>query len=186
MILKKAMISSPSISYREVIFPSGKKVVFGLDCYEYIPKNQEELRFLSGLMGIQIVDMDDTEARHILEALPEPPSVDRTLSQDEVERYVCTKENEEALMDMLIKAGYFDANKISGSTEVSSAISRISDAAIIKEFVKRYKANPNVGKAASIELQDVVYGEINSLSEEELKQVLSKMGYGGLRKLKGE
>jgi len=179
MILKRCYPANASIIKKTIIFPNGKEISIGsqgMSCYFITSK--EELEFLSKQRDLQIVDPTQTEVVNYLESLPEVPVVGTAVENPK--EFDPAQFEEELLRGELIKRGY-DVSKSSGSNETSSVMSKLSDTAIVSEFMKRYKTNPDIAKAASIEFNDYD-GNLESMSFEELKQLLAKLGYSGLRK----
>lgn len=182
MKLMKCYPSNSSIMSKTIVFPSGKEIKLGSNgMRSYMVTSMEELNFLSKQRDIQLIRPTDREMIEFLEKLPEVPVVG--VNPEEPKVFDVATVEEELLKDELIKRGY-SVNKSSGSQETSASVSKISDIAIVKEFSKRSKANPTLLKAAEVELSDY-NGDLESMSFEELRQLLAKLGYTGLRKSKG-
>jgi hypothetical protein len=180
MILMKAYPSNASIIKKTIKFPSGKEICLGNQGMKsYIVTLKEELDFLSKQRDIQLVKPSEKELVQYLESLPEVPVAGAKVENPKA--FDPSQMEEELLREELIKRGW-NVNKSSGSQESSSSLSKISDTAFVTEFARRYKINPDIAKATGIELSTNENTDLATMSFEELKQLMAKLGYGGLRK----
>lgn len=179
MILMKAYPSNASIIKKTITFPNGKEICLGsMGLRSYIVTTKEELDFLSKQRDIQLMRPTEKELIQYLESLPEVPVVGTVVENPK--EFDPSEADENLLKDELIKRG-FNVEKISGLDSGSSYVEKVSDVALVAEFAKRFKANPGIAKSVGIEFSEN-NKDLEQMSFEELKQTLSKLGYGGLRK----
>lgn len=179
MILMKAYPSNSSIIKKTVTFPSGKEICLGsMGMGSYIVTSKEELDFLSKQRDIQLMKPTEREVVQYLESLPEIPVVGTIVENPK--QFDPSEADENMLKDELVKRG-FNVEKVSGIDSGSSYVEKVSDTALVTEFAKRYRANPELAKSVGIEFSEN-NKELEQMSFDELKQALSKLGYSGLRK----
>lgn len=182
MILKKITVANSGISKKEIVTPWGETIVLGTHGKRFhVIHTREEFNFFSRLRDILIVDPDVREIREYLEQIGDVPMVNKNVPEDEAKNYQEAKELEDKFKEELIQLGY-DVTRIGADHVKSNEVSEVSDIALISEFTKRSKANPNILDAAKLAFNGYVSKELKDMSFEEVKQMMLQMGYVGLRK----
>jgi hypothetical protein len=179
----KAYPANGSIIRKTIKFPSGKEISLGSTCMKhYIVTSKEELDFLSKQRDIQLIVPDVKEIIAYLEKLPDVPTVNSNVDSEKAKEFCLSEIEEESLKDELIKRGY-SISKFSGNDEKASVVQKISNTALIKEFSRRSKIDKSILSAIQVEANEVP-NELVNMSFQEIKQLMAKLGYDGLRETK--
>lgn len=180
MILAKVFPASAGIVRKEIKLPSGKTIVLGAKGSKfYYCSSKSELAFLSKQRDIQIMNPDIGDYIKFLETVPEAPTV--TTVVKDPEQFDLSSVEEDMLKEELFKRG-ISIEKIPVDSNVSNVVQGISDHALVGEIIERMKVNPSLGDA--IKVKEFVPKELTGLSYEELKQVISNLGYILMKKNK--
>jgi len=181
MTLKKVVLASNNILYKDIEFPNGKKVRIGKGgVRHYIPISMDELNFISRQRDIMLVPptLEEVNTR-LLEEI-KVPLADVKLDEDEIEAFTIDRGAEEALRLELLNRG-FDVTRISHSDYEKMNTKNLSDTALIVELAKRASKNESIAKAIAMYMGNPTTS-IEDMSEAELKAKLALLGYEGLRK----
>lgn len=194
MIIKRISIGNQTIVRREIILPSGK-VILLKNGQSYVTSNPDELNFIRTLKGVQIQDVSEKELRAFVNKLPDVPTVDKDITEEEAKKYLWHDEDEDYVMEVLKEKGYINDTVGADPEEIRLAklklrFNKISDSDIVQELKRRSETtdlSDEIKKmiTTSSELNDGLNQTSDSNSEiedEKLFQLMKSRGYVGWRK----
>lgn len=194
MIIKRISIGNQTIVRREIILPSGK-VILLKNGQSYVTSDPDELNFIRTLKGVQIQDVSEKELRAFVNKLPDVPTVDKDITEEEAKKYLWHDEDEDYVMEVLKEKGYINDTVGADPEEIRLAklklrFNKISDSDIVQELKRRSETtdlSDEIKKMITTS-SELNYGlnqtsDSNSeIEDEKLFQLMKSRGYVGWRK----
>jgi hypothetical protein len=194
MIIKRISIGNQTIVRREIVLPSGK-VILLKNGQSYVTSDPDELNFIRTLKGVQIHEVSDKELRAFVNKLPDVPTVDKDMTEEEAKKYLWHDEDEDYVIEVLKEKGYISDIVGADPEEIRLAklklrFNKISDSDIVQELKRRSETtdlSDEIKKmiTTSSESNDGLNQTSDSNSEiedEKLFQLMKSRGYVGWRK----
>lgn len=167
-MVKTVKLASRNALRKSVILPSGKEMVFKRG-FSYQTSDKEELEFFSKSRDFFLGDLDLKHVKVFLDSLPEIPTIDKTISNEEAQQYLWFDKDEEYVIEELLKRGYI-TEKVGAEPETllkSRKVARfkgLKDEELLEEVETR--------GLSIVQVQEKVIP-----TEAELKETLKELGY---------